>query len=50
MEHAFDIPVKDKMVEVVLDDGDQRQVDIANVRMLPHNYSRVGKFTEKKLM
>jgi hypothetical protein len=40
----LDIPVKENMVEVVLDDGDRRQVDIANVRMLPPNYSRVGEF------
>jgi len=38
----IDMPIKDNMVEVVLDDGDRRQVDIGNVRMLPPNYNRVG--------
>ena len=30
-------------VLVELDDGDSRLVDITRIRMLPHNYSRVGK-------
>jgi hypothetical protein len=34
---------KTNMIQVVLDDGDRRQVDIASVRMLPSNYSHVGK-------
>ena len=32
------------MVQVLLDDGDRRQVDVASVRMLPQDYSHVGKF------
>ena len=32
---------KDKMVQVLLDDGDRRQVEVASVRMLPQNYSHV---------
>ena len=35
---------KDNMVQVLLDDGDRRQVELASVRMLPHDYSHVGKF------
>ena len=35
---------KDNMVQVLLDDGDRRQVDVASVRMLPQDYSHVGKF------
>ena len=35
---------KDKMVQVLLDDGDRRQVELASVRMLPHDFSHVGKF------
>ena len=34
---------KDNMVQVLLDDGDRRQVDLASVRMLPHDFSHVGK-------
>ena len=37
------MPAKDNMVEVQLDDGDRRQVDIGNVRMLPQDYSKVGR-------
>ncbi|TRY68610.1 hypothetical protein TCAL_03225 [Tigriopus californicus] len=36
-----EVPFKETMVEVFLDDGDRRQVDIVNVRMLPPNYSHV---------
>jgi hypothetical protein len=32
-------------VLVELDDGDSRLVDITRIRMLPHNYSRVGEYT-----
>jgi len=35
-------PFKENLVQVVLDDGDRRQVDITNVRMLPPSYSLVG--------
>ncbi len=31
-------------VLVELDDGDSRLVDISRIRMLPHNYSRVGQY------
>ena len=34
---------KDNMVQVLLDDGDRRQVELGSVRMLPNNYSHVGK-------
>ncbi len=37
-------PAKDGLVEVLLDDGDRRQVDVTKVRMLPKNYPRVGKY------
>ena len=35
--------VPPNMVQVVLDDGDEREVSIDNVRLLPPNYSHVGK-------
>ncbi len=37
-------------VLVELDDGDSRLVDITRIRMLPHNYSRVGESTLLKLL
>jgi hypothetical protein len=37
----LDVPLKKDMVQVVLDDGDMRQVDTANVRMLPPDYRQV---------
>ncbi len=35
-------PARDDLVEVQLDDGDRRQVDVSKVRMLPKEYPRVG--------
>ena len=35
----------DEMVQVLLDDGDRRQVELESVRMLPHDYSHVGKLS-----
>lgn len=40
----IDCPKKENMIQVDLDDGDRRQVDISNVRLLPKNYDRVGKY------
>jgi len=40
-------PYKENMIQVVLDDGDRRQVDISNVRMLPENYSHVCELKKK---
>ena len=34
---------KDNMVQVLLDDGDRRQVNVESVRLLPTNYHHVGK-------
>ena len=39
---------KDNMVQVLLDDGDRRQVELGSVRMLPNNYSHVGKSIKTK--
>ena len=39
----------DEMVQVLLDDGDRRQVELESVRMLPHDYSHVGKCETKCL-
>ena len=39
----IDVPARENMIQVVLDDGDRRQVDIGNVRLLPPHYNRVGK-------
>ena len=39
---------KDNMVQVLLDDGDRRQVELGSVRMLPNNYSHVGKSIKAK--
>ena len=33
------------MVQVILDDGDERQVELSKVRLLPPNYQHVGKFS-----
>ena len=38
---------KDNMVQVLLDDGDRRQVELGSVRMLPNNYSHVGKLYKR---
>ena len=38
---------KENMVQVLLDDGDRRQVELGSVRMLPNNYSHVGKSPTK---
>ena len=35
---------KDNMVQVLLDDGDRRQVNVESVRLLPTNYHHVGKY------
>lgn len=37
-------PETSGMVQVILDDGDERQVDMSKVRLLPPNYQHVGKF------
>ncbi len=37
-----DVALRDDMVQVALDDGDRRLVDITNVRMLPENYRLIG--------
>lgn len=43
-----EVLVADDMVQVVLDDGDDRQVEIHNVRMLPRNMPHVGEFALRK--
>ena len=44
IEDLDDVVVNpDEMVQVLLDDGDRRQVELESVRMLPHDYSHVGK-------
>ena len=40
---------KADMVEVLLDDGDRRPVELTNVRMLPPNYDIVGKFEHEEV-
>ena len=37
-------PETSGMVQVILDDGDERQVEMTKVRLLPPNYQHVGKF------
>jgi hypothetical protein len=36
-------PETSGMVQVILDDGDERQVELSKVRLLPPNYQHVGK-------
>ena len=40
----------DEMVQVLLDDGDRRQVELESVRMLPHDYSHVGKLSTSRVL
>ncbi len=40
-------PETSGMVQVILDDGDERQVEMTKVRLLPPNYQHVGKFANK---
>ena len=44
-----DEPLPDGHVLVELDDGDSRLVEMSKIRMLPADYSRVGKSTEMVL-
>ena len=37
-----DEPLGENQVQVLLDDGDQRQVELSKVRMLPKDYRKVG--------
>jgi hypothetical protein len=37
-------PETSGMVQVILDDGDERQVEMTKVRLLPPNYQHVGTF------
>ena len=39
-------PETSGMVQVILDDGDERQVEMTKVRLLPPNYQHVGKLLE----
>ena len=43
--YVEDCPVccNPNVIHVELDDGDSRPVDVNNIRMLPPDYSRVGK-------
>ena len=36
------VPLREDMIQVVLDDGDRRQVDMKSVRLLPENYRQIG--------
>ena len=36
------VPLRQDMIQVVLDDGDRRQVDMTSVRLLPENYRQIG--------
>ena len=38
------VPLRQDMIQVVLDDGDRRQVDMTSVRLLPENYRQIGEF------
>ena len=40
---ALDLAMADNQVLVELDDGDSRLVEVEKIRMLPPDYSRVGK-------
>ena len=40
-----DEPMGENTVQVLLDDGDQRQVELSKVRMLPKDYRKVGKLS-----
>ena len=39
------VPLREDMIQVVLDDGDRRQVDMRSVRLLPENYRQIGELS-----
>ena len=45
-----DEPLPEGHVLVELDDGDSRLVEMSKIRMLPADYSRVGRFFLKKFV